>query len=142
MQSNIFGKLHNTEHDKRMNWVMQKRDSKGTQSLWRDARAEPLGKTAKAAKSIRWMVCAADSRFVVLRSAEGETLAGGSEGAGPPASLAQAGKPKRLFRWSGALWLATMRNLPYYPQHICGVGTAYESRRAFCMQNRKLTESG
>ena len=78
----------------------------------RDARAAPLDETAKAAQSIRWMVCAAGSRFVVLRSAEGETLAGGSEGAGPPASLAQAGKPKRLFRWSGALWLATMRNLP------------------------------
>ena len=108
----------------------------------RDARAAPLDETAKATKIIRWMVCAADSRFVVLRSAEGETLAGGSEGAGPPASLAQAGKPKRLFRWSGALWLATMRNLPYYPQHIRGAGTAYESRRAFCMQNRKLTESG
>ncbi|MCR5337169.1 MAG: hypothetical protein K6E75_01295 [Lachnospiraceae bacterium] len=63
----------------------------------RDARAEPLGKTAKAAKSIRWMVCAADSLFAVLRSAEGETLAGGSEGAAPTGKFSASGKAEEAF---------------------------------------------
>lgn len=39
-------------------------------------------------------------------------LAGGPEGAKPTGKFSGSGKAERLFRCSGALWLATMRNLP------------------------------
>ena len=56
----------------------------------------------------------------VLRCAEGETLAGGSKGAGPSGKFSGSGKATRLFRWSGAWWLATMRNLPNNPNKPSG----------------------
>ncbi len=56
-----------------------------------------------------------------LRCAEGETLAGGSKGASPSGKFSGSGKADGLFRYSGAWWLATMRNLPN-PIHASRMG--------------------
>ena len=89
------------------------------QSLWRDARVEPLDSLTEYREKHPgddFRGVKPDCRAPVCR---GRTdLAGGSKGAKPTGKFSGSGKAHRLFRWSGALWLATMRNLPNHPPTI------------------------
>ena len=61
------------------------------------------------------MIFAVTCQVVGLGVERLKTSCRGSEGAKPTGKFSVGGKAERLFRWSGALWLAIMRNLPNPP---------------------------
>ena len=113
------------------------------QSLWRDARVEPLDERTGTGENYP----VDDFRLIMsvrrLWCAEvGQTFAGVPRGEAT-GKFSGSGKAHRLFRCSGALWLATMLNLPNHPPTIWKLRRSAAGDLWFCdLPGSKMPDAG
>ena len=127
-----------------MHSMIDRAGFQGMQSLWRDARVEPLDGLTGTDNNYPvddYCMILSVSRAPVCR---GRTdLARGSKGAKPTGKFSESGKAQRLLRCSGALWLATMRNLPNHPEPIWKLRRSAAGDLWSCdLPGKKMTDDG